>query len=205
MSSFWRPSLRRLAGLCGIALHVQQVVDDLEGEAEVLRKCGERRDRVGVGSRRQRTGDGRRAEERAGLAAMNALEQIEGDLLFRREEVRGLPRDQSIVSDRIVEQRGQARGRGGIVAARERAVGEVEQPERREDRDRLSELEVVRRRPRRSVALSMAGRSSRMSDDVCTSSIAAAAASACAAVPPHSSAESSVSTGRTRFDGAKSV
>ena len=44
-----------------------------------------------------------------------------------------------------------------------------------------------------------------MSDEVWTSSIAAAAASARAAVPPHSSAESSVSTGRTRFDGAKSV
>ena len=129
---------------------------------------------------------------------MNALEQLEGDLLFGGEKVSRLPRDETVVADRIVEQRRQASGKRRVVASRERSNAAriaIASPNSK----------WFAARPRRSDALSMAGKSSRMSDDVCTSSTAPAAASACVDGPPHSSAESSVSTGRTRFDGAKSV
>jgi hypothetical protein len=61
------------------------------------------------------------------------------------------------------------------------------------------------RRPRRSGASSIDGRSSRINDAAWTSSIAAAAGTACEALPRHSSAERSTSEARTCFEGASAV
>ena len=89
------------------------------------------------------TADG--AEERTGLAAMNALEQLEADLLIGRQQIRRLAADQAVRSHGIVEERRQPRGQRRVVVARERAIRQVEQAERGENRDRLTEREVIGR------------------------------------------------------------
>ena len=155
---------------------------------------------------RQRAGDGGRAEERAGLAAMNALEQLEADLLLGRQQVGGLAADQPVRADGIGEERRQTRRERRVVVARERAVGEVEQAERREDRDRLAERQVIRRpaAPERRIVhrREIVEDERRGVDELHRGGGRRAPASRCRRTVR---AESSVSTGRTRFDGANSV
>ena len=64
---------------------------------------------------------------------------------FGGEQIGRLPGDEAVVSDRVVEERRQSGRQRRIVAARERAERQVQQPERGEDRDRVAELEVIRR------------------------------------------------------------
>ena len=94
---------------------------------------------------------------------------------------------------------------GRLVAARQRAVRQVEESERGEDGDRLAELEVIGLSPAPERGI-VHGRQvvedeRRGVDELHRGS----RGERVRRLPPQSSAESSVSTGRTRFDGANSV
>jgi hypothetical protein len=135
---------------------------------------------------------------------VNPFEHVEADLPFGSKEIGCLTGDEPVSPPN--RRRALPAGR----RAADRTLGParktpVQQSECRQNRNRFAEFEVIRPTPRLSGALSIQGRSSRMSDDACTSSTAAAAWTARVAVPPHNSAASIVSTARTRFDGAWSV
>ena len=94
----------------------------------------------------QRAGGGRRAEQHAGLAAVDALERLEVDVRPGGEHVFGLAGDEPVEADRVRERTREVLRERGIVAAGEVAERFVQQAERREDRHRLAKRDV-RRRP----------------------------------------------------------
>ena len=59
---------------------------------------------------------------------MNPLQHLEADLLIRREQVGRLSADQAVGADRVREQGVDARSQRRVVAARDRAEGDVESP-----------------------------------------------------------------------------
>ncbi len=136
---------RRFARLGGIALDIEQIVDDLERQAEILREGRECCDRVAVGARHEGTRDSRRIEKRPRLAAVDSLQELEVDLLFGRQKVGSLARDESLFPQGIVEELSQANGERRLIASRQRAVREIEEAKGRQDRQRFTELHVIRR------------------------------------------------------------
>ena len=90
-----------LACFGGVALHVEQVVDDLERKPQVLGEGDEPLLLVRAGPGGQRAGSRRGDEERPGLASMDLLERLEADLPVGRQQIRRLAADQPIESNRI--------------------------------------------------------------------------------------------------------
>src|SRR5262245_28914 len=107
------------AGLGGIAFDIEQIVDDLKGESEILGKCRQCGDHVGI--RRSSDGTGRRggAEERAGFATVDPLQGLEADLLIGCEQIECLSADQAVNTNRLREEPIEPAGQRGLVLTRD--------------------------------------------------------------------------------------
>ncbi len=140
---FFTSSRAALPVSIGLPSHVEQVVDDLKRQAEVLGVRGQRSNDIGGRAGHDRAGGCGGAEERACLAAMNALERLEADLLIGRQKIDRLAADQSVgptASARIVVSRLDT----GVSYARTSVpIREIEQSKRGENRNRFTEFEVI--------------------------------------------------------------
>ena len=107
----------RLAGFRRVAFDVEQVVDDLEREAEVLGVGGQRGHLLRPRAGRQRAGHRRRDEQRAGLPAVDQLERLERDGRLGGQQVLDLTADQPFGARRRGDERGQLPGERRLVGA----------------------------------------------------------------------------------------
>ena len=84
----------------GVAEDVEQVVRDLEGEAEVLGEAADHLEvaAAGVGGHGAELAGGH--EQGAGLVAVDVFEDVEVDLLGAASEVERLAADQAVGADR---------------------------------------------------------------------------------------------------------
>ena len=134
-----------LAGLAGVAFDVEEVIDDLEREAEILRERLQRRERFGGGTGGDRARRRRGTEQRAGLAAMDALEHLElicCSVASRSAAWPPINPSQPTASDISSVS---CDACGGSYDRDHHSKRLVEQTERRKDGDRFAKGHVIRR------------------------------------------------------------
>ena len=145
-----RGAARGLAGLGGVALGLEEVVDDLEREADVARVRAQRRELLLARAADDGAELGRGDEERARLARVDRLEAVERRVGGARLQVQRLARREAEKARRVREARDEVeRGSGRQPGAATRVeAGLGERPERaHEERDRGEDRDALAVRP----------------------------------------------------------
>ena len=147
----------------------EQVVLDLEGEADGSPVGVQAREVLVPGEGEEAAGRERGADQAAGLALVDPRDEIlRGMCLLLRLQIRDLAADHAGRADRVHDRvdglhlRRRVDLLFRVAGERPEAVGQERVP--CEDRDRLSEDDVAVGTPRRRSSLSSAGRSSWMSE-----------------------------------------